>query len=652
MKNSYRKQIGYLMTISAISVLLALQSLVAQSQGTIFPGLTGQELISKLQQEYKPATVLSYDDARDTMFAVIDNHNGQVTGVYSGFTITLDPTADPSSDAYDKDMNTEHTWPQSMGADVGNARSDLHHLYPARVEVNSSRGNDPFAEINDADTDTWWRNDYSQSTIPTSFIDEYSEKDNSGFFEPREDHKGNAARSVFYFYTMYQDQADSDFFNQQKDILRVWNIQDTVDQAERDRSQLVAQYQDGKENPFVLDTTLVRRAYFPDDTPPAVANPSNFTASAVSASEIDLSWTRNSNLDDVMIVWNTSGTFDVPADSTTYSDGQSALGGTIIGRRADTTYIHSALTSGTTYYYRAFSVHGAAGSEQYSSGTDANATPSAGGTGDAQPGDIVITEIMQNPNAVYDSDGEWFEIYNASDHSIDLNGWYLKDDDTDQHQINNGGSLIIEPHAYMVLGNNADQATNGGVQEAYQYSSFTLANGADEVVLLLADGVTEIDRVEYDGGSLWPDPTGASMYYTGDVAANNNDGVLWSTSAYVWTGSAGDKGSPGYSDQTSDVIGEAPTVAKDFALSVHPNPFNPSTVISYRLPVFGFVEVNVYNIIGQKVRTLYAGRQAAGAHRLRWNGLDVNGRQAVSGIYFVELRTGDRRELRKITLLR
>ena len=56
-----------------------------------------------------------------------------------------------------------------------------------------------------------------------------------------------------------------------------------------------------------------------------------------------------------------------------------------------------------------------------------------------------------------------------------------------------------------MLGRNTD-ATNGGVPVAYQYTSFTLGNAEDEIILLDGAG-TEIDRVAYDGGPGFPDPT-------------------------------------------------------------------------------------------------------------------------------------------------
>ncbi len=508
-------------------LLLSVQFSVAQ---TLYPELTGQALIEQLRADYKPVHVLGYDTARDTMFAVIDNHNNYVTCVYTGYTIYIDPAQDPSTAAYNQDMNTEHTWPQSKGADTGNANSDLHHLYPCRAQTNSSRGNDPFAEINDNVTDKWWRLDYDQTTIPTSYIDEYSEKDNNGYFEPREDHKGNAARSVFYFYTMYKEQSDTNFFNEQKETLRQWNLLDDVDQAELDRSALVATYQDGKENPFVLDTTLVRRAYF------------------------------------------------------TGSSGGSGSGG-------DTT-----------------------------------------ATGEA--GDIIITEIMQNPSAVYDSEGEWFEIYNTTSAAIDINGWYIRDNDTDSHQIANGGPLLVPAQDYFVLSRNGNSATNGGVTVDYEYSGVDLGNSGDEIVLFAADGTTEIDRVEYDGGSNWSDPTGASMYFTGQVADNNNDYSNWSTSQIPWDGSAGDAGSPGYGDIAAEIADKDLNTPVDYVLRNYPNPFNPTTIINYELPITNYVELSVFNALGQKVRTLVHGRKAAGKHSVVFNADGLTG-----GIYFYHLRT-------------
>lgn len=163
----------------------------------------------------------------------------------------------------------------------------------------------------------------------------------------------------------------------------------------------------------------------------------------------------------------------------------------------------------------------------------------AGTASAAHAGDIVITEIMQNPSAVSDTNGEWIEVYNKGSQSVDLNGWTIRDDGSDSHTIN--GSVVVAPGNYVVLGRNNNSTTNGGVSVAYQYSGINLANGADEVILEDISGTIQ-DEVWYDGGSQWPDPTGASMALS-SASADNNVGANWTISTEAM--SSGDLGTPG-----------------------------------------------------------------------------------------------------------
>ncbi len=258
------KRLLWMIPLFLFYALVIAQSTALRTQEILFPGVYGEALLDSLRKYYAPDTVWSYSDARDYMFTVLDNENDSVTCVYTGYRIYLDHNSTtPRSDAYNAGINTEHTWPQSKGA-YGNAKSDLHHLFPTRIEVNADRGSLPFDDIPDDLTNRWYRLDQVLYTKPTSHIDEYSELEIDERFEPREDHKGNVARAMFYFYTMYKSQADGEdpnFFAIQKATLWRWNSQDTVDSRERRRSALIAAIQ-GNENPFVLDTTLAGRAYF------------------------------------------------------------------------------------------------------------------------------------------------------------------------------------------------------------------------------------------------------------------------------------------------------------------------------------------------------------------------------------------------------
>ncbi len=84
----------------------------------------------------------------------------------------------------------------------------------------------------------------------------------------------------------------------------------------------------------------------------------------------------------------------------------------------------------------------------------------------------------------------------------------------------------------------------------------------------------------------------------------------------------------------------------------HPNPFNPSTTISYNLPAASFVSLEIYDVAGRKVRTLVRDIQAPGSKQLEWNGFDDAGSRVVSGVYFYRLRAGKEELTRKMVIMR
>jgi hypothetical protein len=254
-----------------IACSFALSTIVgAQQYQAVLPGLEGSALLQALQGNFRPAFVLPTADSRDTLFARIDARGDSLACIYTGYTIYLDLTQDPSQDAFSKGINTEHLYPQALGASGEPARSDMHHLFAAREDVNNARGNLPFKEIPDAQTQRWYYLDQQQSAIPAANIDLYSEWIPSGF-EPPEAMKGDIARAMFYFYTMYRQQADAasaSFFWEQRETLCLWHEWDPVDAREWARTWKIAAYQNDKPNPFVLDCTLPARSFCAGIVPP------------------------------------------------------------------------------------------------------------------------------------------------------------------------------------------------------------------------------------------------------------------------------------------------------------------------------------------------------------------------------------------------
>ncbi len=248
---------------TAFCVALLLAGLASANAATIFPGLTGKPLIDSLRKYYKPTRTLSDAGCRDTIYGEIDLINGDsLICVYSGWTIR-DFSGDPSTWANANDINPEHTWPESL-LDSTKATQDMQHLFPTEMGVNSYRSSLPFGEVPDASTTTWSRNNVHQSTIPGSNIDEWSETWSNTRFEPREIQKGKTARAMYYMLTMWQIQDTTlAWWTGQKDTLYKWHCQHPANAAESTRTHKVAPHQSNKINPFIADSTLIRRAYFP-----------------------------------------------------------------------------------------------------------------------------------------------------------------------------------------------------------------------------------------------------------------------------------------------------------------------------------------------------------------------------------------------------
>ena len=260
---------------TALVLALAVLSLpvAAQTQEVLFPGQEGDQLLTSVRNAYRPSSISGNND---DLYATIERTNvgGQdgVIGVYTGFFLPFDcvPSCDPSQDMFNngQGINQEHTYPQSRLPN-GLARDDLHNLFPTRVDVNGARGNLPFREILDVLTTRWYRDASSQTTAPPmAERDQWSELQNNTAFEPREVHEGNAARAMFYMRAVWAAN-DAAWFSGQLDDLYDWHRADRVDQAEVDRSARVAPFQSGCSgsggciNPFVVDSTLARRAFFP-----------------------------------------------------------------------------------------------------------------------------------------------------------------------------------------------------------------------------------------------------------------------------------------------------------------------------------------------------------------------------------------------------
>lgn len=96
-------------------------------------------------------------------------------------------------------------------------------------------------------------------------------------------------------------------------------------------------------------------------------------------------------------------------------------------------------------------------------------------------------------------------------------------------------------------------------------------------------------------------------------------------------------------NENSQALGavEVAAIPTTYALELnYPNPFNPSTTIRYQIPNQSNVNLDIYNLQGQKIRTLVAKEQKAGYYNVVWDGRNEAGQTVSSGVYLYRVQAG------------
>ncbi|MFT5921998.1 MAG: hypothetical protein ACI8TS_001330 [Flavobacteriales bacterium] len=189
---------------------------------------------------------LGYSEGRIQMYGYTDEVDGEIECIYTGFQQIADFVTYPNP------INAEHIIPQSFYGSATPMRSDIHNIRPAHGSVNSARANHPFGEVLDQNAN-WYGvtggGAYTSTTTQPNPDFNFSEREGS-LFEPREMKKGDVARQVFYFYTMYPTQAGSIAGIGDLNTLYTWHVQDPVDAGEITRNNRIEEVQ-GNRNPYI-----------------------------------------------------------------------------------------------------------------------------------------------------------------------------------------------------------------------------------------------------------------------------------------------------------------------------------------------------------------------------------------------------------------
>lgn len=253
-------------------------------------------------------------------------------------------------------------------------------------------------------------------------------------------------------------------------------------------------------------------------------------------------------------------------------------------------------------------------------------------------GSIIINEIMQDPTAVNDEFGEWFEVYNTTGSAIDMQNWVISDNTTPTAQsFTISSSLIVPANDYAIFIVNGNSLTNGGIshspQYVYSYPSFTLLNSGSDSIILTSPGGALIDRVDYDDASF-PYTPGRSMSLSTSTAnsTDNDNGANWGN---AWdTYGDGDFGTPGAANDFT----LSTTIVEIEGFKLYPNPVSyGSFEISTRNN--SYKQVSILNSIGI---TVFEGEIAP------YDEVDVS--NLLPGIYFVRITENGKAAVKKLII--
>lgn len=368
------------------------------------------DLKSRIRSPYTRVTYASFDETNVTNFASRDTVNGQrvVTCVYSGQDFVYTPAF--AWGTFSREHTWCHSWMPSNPGEASDEYADQHHLFPTNQNnANGRRSNHPLGIVTTASYT------YLQGKLGTNSIGET-------VYEPRDEHKGDAARALLYMSVRYDGIGGFSWtFNnlnnvilpgqgipedpQSLQMLLDWHRQDPPTKWEVDRNNYIESIQDNR-NPFTDHPEYVAHINFNDLTKltPSYSaeptnQPTNISVSSPSSTSLTVSWTASvaggqAPSGYLVEIYSTNDYF-IPIDGSTYTDDTNIADTKGLKNvTSGTSYTFTGLNASSTYYFRIYPYYGATTAVNYK--LDGTVISGSGTTGAASPYDAEPTNHPTN----------------------------------------------------------------------------------------------------------------------------------------------------------------------------------------------------------------------------------------------------------------
>ncbi len=497
-------------------------------------GLSGAALKTALHKIIRGHTRYSYDYLWTSFVTTDDKPNGKVWDIYSDipdgtpngnppYVFTFITNQCATTPGYEGACyNREHSFPKSwFGAVLSDTMySDMFHLYPTDSKVNSMRNNNPYGQVGTA---SW--TSMNGSKLGTCITPGYT----GTVFEPRDDFKGDIARSYFYMATRYEsciaswqtntgadavlDGTSYPCYDQWFiDLLLAWNVADPVSQKEIDRNnEIYTTYQHNR-NPYIDHPEYVGVVWGPVVIKAEpTSHPTNFTAVAGSPaySAIALSWTDaiGTVLPDGYLIKGSTVSFAAitdPVDGTAVADGG-------LNKNVGTgvqTYSFTGLNASTAYYFKIYSYTNTGLNINYKTlplpiQSASLVTGANTGTGTLQAGDIAIIEVNST-----DPDRVSFVAFKQIDAGTVIN--FTDNGYSDVNTVRTGEGFLIYTAPSTIAAGTVVSWYSGMTMAGTGWSagsgSFSLSTNGDQVFAFLGTwggGHTLLYGVNTGTNSAW-----------------------------------------------------------------------------------------------------------------------------------------------------